>query len=450
LHVRGVTIDVTRQKQSELQLFEAIHVDALTHLPNRRALFERVNHALALAQHTQSIVAIILIDVDNFNTLNDSLGHARGDEMLVRIAERLQGCLGPTDTLARMGGDEFAILVEEVDRVALKVEHLAERISATSDHRIELDERAVYLTVSMGIALFPQDGADCHALMQNADTALYRAKAAGRNGWQFFDSSMARQVEYRLDMETALRHAIEHEEFRLYYQPQSSLEDGSIVGAEALVRWERFGRGMVPPYEFIHLAEEGGFILPLGDWVLRTACRQAAEWRRAGLSLRIAVNVSVLQIQQPDFVEQVRHALVLSGLPAHRLELEITEGACIPDLLDVLDKLHRIKAMGVELAVDDFGTGYSSLSYLTQMPVDRLKVDQSFVRDLPHNAGNCAIVRAILAMAANLNLKVIAEGVESKEQLEFLRTEGCHEMQGFLLSPPISSESFASRFLTPA
>lgn len=450
LQVRGVTIDVTREKQSELQLFEAIHVDPLTRLPNRRALFERAGHALALAQQGQSIVAIVLIDVDNFNMLNDSLGHARGDEVLVRVAERLKGCLGPTDTLARMGGDEFAIMVEEVDRVALKVEHLAERIHAACGHKIHLGDRDLYLTVSMGIALFPQDGPDCQALMQNADTALYRAKADGRNGWQFFDRSMARQVEYRLDMDTALRHAIEHEEFRLYFQPQSSLEDGRIVGAEALVRWERSGRGMVPPHEFIHLAEEGGFILSLGDWVLRTACCQAVEWSRAGLPLRIAVNVSVSQLQQPDFVDQVRHALVLSGLPARRLELEITEGAFVSDVLGALDKLHRIKAMGVELAVDDFGTGYSSLSYLKQMPVDRLKIDQSFVRDIPRDAGDCAIVRAILAMAANLNLQVIAEGVESEEQLEFLRAEGCHEMQGFLLSPAISAESFASRFLTPA
>jgi diguanylate cyclase (GGDEF)-like protein len=450
LQVRGVTVDVTRQKQSELQLFEAIHVDPLTKLPNRRALVERAGHALALAQHAHSIVAIVLIDVDNFNTLNDSLGHERGDEVLARVAERLQSCLGPTDTLARMGGDEFAILVEEVDRVALKVEHLAERIHAAFGRTIQVGDRALYLTVSMGITLFPQDGPDCQALVQNADTALYRAKAAGRNGWQFFDRSMARQVEYRLDMETALRHAIEHEEFRVVYQPQSSLRDGRIIGAEALVRWERAGRGMVPPQEFIHLAEEGGFILSLGNWVLRKACCQAVEWNRAGLPLRIAVNVSVSQLRQPDFVDQVRHALVLSGLPAHRLELEITEGAFVADVLGALDKLHRIKAMGVELAVDDFGTGYSSLSYLKQMPVDRLKVDQSFVRDIPHSADDCAIVRAILAMAANLNLQVIAEGVESVEQREFLRAEGCDEMQGFLLSPPVSADSFASRFLMPA
>jgi diguanylate cyclase (GGDEF)-like protein/PAS domain S-box-containing protein len=446
LHVRGITIDITRQKQSELELFEAVHVDPLTRLPNRRALVESAGHALALAQRTQTVVAIALIDVDNFNTLNDSLGHEPGDEVLVRIAERLKGCLGPTDMLARMGGDEFAVVMEDVDRVGLKVEHLAERIHAALERKIPVEGRELYLTVSMGISLYPQDGLDYQALVRNADTALYRAKAAGRNGWQFFDSSMARQVEYRLDMETALRHAIEHEEFHLYYQPQGCLRDGSILGAEALVRWERPGRGMVPTQEFINLAEESGFIVALGNWVLKTACCQAVEWSKAGLHLRIAVNVSAVQLRQVDFVDQVRHALALSGLPAHRLELEITEGALVSDVLDVLDKLHQLRAMGVELAVDDFGTGYSSLSYLKEMPVDRLKIDQSFVRDVPHSANDCAIVRTILAMASTLNLQVIAEGVESEEQLAFLRAEGCQEIQGYILSPPMSPACFLARF----
>jgi diguanylate cyclase (GGDEF)-like protein len=447
LDVRGITIDITGQKQSEQQLFQAVHVDPLTRLPNRRALIERAGHALALAHSTQSRVAIVLIDVDKFNTVNDSLGHDHGDEVLVQLARRLQACIGPTDMLARMGGDEFAVLMEDVDRAALKVEHLAERIKAAFERTIPVDGRELYLTASIGIAVYPQDGLDYQALVRNADTALYRAKAAGRNGWQFFDSSMARQVEHRLDMETALRQAIEHEQFRLNYQPQSSLADGRIVGAEALVRWERPGLGMVPTQEFIHLAEESGFIVALGNWVLRAACCQAADWDAAGLHLRMAVNVSVVQLRQPDFVEQVRSALVLSGLPSHRLELEITEGAFVSDVLDALEKLNKVKAMGVELAVDDFGTGYSSLSYLKQMPVDRLKIDQSFVRDIPHSADDCAIVRAILAMAVNLDIDVIAEGVETEEQLEFLRAEGCQEIQGFLLSQPVSPDSFISRFL---
>ena len=448
LHVRGVTIDITRQKQSELQLFQAIHLDPLTKLPNRHALADSIEHALTLAQHNHAGVAILLIDVDNFNMLNDSLGHGPGDEVLVEIAERLRGCIGPAGTLARMGGDEFAVVMEEVDHVALRVEQLAERINAALERRIPVEGRELYVTVSMGISLFPADGTDAQTLLRNADTALYRAKAAGRNGWQFFDSSMARQVEHRLDMETALRHAIEHDEFSLFYQPQRSLKGGHIVGAEALVRWDRPGVGMVPTQEFINLAEDSGFIVALGNWVLRAACRQAMDWSRAGLKLRIAVNVSMVQLQQTDFVEQVRYALALSGLPAHCLELEITEGALAADVVDALDKLRQIKAMGVELAVDDFGTGYSSLSYLKQMPFDRLKIDQSFVRDIPGSADGCAIVRTILAMASNLNLQVIAEGVESTEQLDFLRAEGCQEIQGYLLSPPISPDSFIARFLT--
>jgi diguanylate cyclase (GGDEF)-like protein len=445
--VRGVTVDITPHKEAELQLFQAIHVDPLTKLPSRRALANHIEHALVLAQHKHAVTALILIDVDNFSTVNDSLGHQHGDAVLLQVAARLAGCLEPSDMLARMGGDEFAVVMENVDHLALKVEHLAERIHAALEQAIAVDGRKLYLSASMGIALAPQDGADCQALIRNADTALYRVKAAGRNGWQFFDSSMARQVEHRLDMETALRHAIEHEEFHLFYQAQRSLGDGSIVGAEALVRWERPGVGMVPPQEFIRMAEESGFIVGLGNWVLTAACCQAADWRASGLQLRMAVNVSVVQLQQNDFVDRVRDALTVSGLPAHRLELEITEGAFVADVSDALDTLHEIKAMGVELAVDDFGTGYSSLSYLKQMPVDRLKIDQSFVRELPSNLDDCAIVRAILAMAANLKLAVIAEGVESQAQLDFLRAEGCQEVQGFFLSRPVSPDHFLAHFL---
>jgi diguanylate cyclase (GGDEF)-like protein len=444
--LRFLWLKLAELEATQESLFEAIHVDPLTRLPSRRALMEHIEHALVLAQHNRSVTAVVLVDVDNFSTLNDSLGHEHGDHVLMQIAERLQDCLEPTDMLARMGGDEFAIVMEDVDRLALNVKGLAERIRAALERAVPVDGRKLYLTASMGIALSPQDGQDFQTLVRNADTALYRVKAAGRNGWQFFDSSMARQVEHRLDMETALRHAIDHEEFRLEYQPQRSLGDGSIVGAEALVRWNRPGVGAVQPQEFIRMAEESGFIVLLGNWVLTAACCQAARWRAAGLNLRIAVNVSVVQLRHAQFVEQVRRALEESGLPPQCLELEITEGAFVSDILDALDKLHRIKAMGVELAVDDFGTGYSSLSYLKQMPVDRLKIDQSFVRDIPDDADDCAIVRAILAMAANLKLEVIAEGVESERQLEFLRAEGCQEIQGYFVSRPVSADSFAAHF----
>lgn len=451
LHLRGVTVDVTKQKISETQLYQAMNVDPLTKLPNRRALLQRMTHAFAIATHDEVPAAIILIDVDNFNTFNDSLGHERGDELLCLLAKKLSACLGEMDTLARIGGDEFIALMEGIDRSAVKVEYLAERIRKALGEPIVVAEREVYITVSMGIALFPQDGHDDQQLMRNADTALYRAKAAGRNGWQFFDSSMARRVERRLDVETGLRKALDRNEFFLQFQPQRSLVSGKIVGAEALIRWDRPGIGMVPTIEFVPVAEESGLIISVGAWVLNAACKQAVMWKQEkGLAVRIAVNVAVLQLQQADFVNQVREALERSGLPPNQLELEITESSLVKDMFDVVEKLHQIKAMGVELAVDDFGTGYSSLSYLKQLPFDRLKIDQSFVRDIPHNPDDCAIVKTIIAMARNLRLGVIAEGVESQEQLDFLQSEGCDEIQGFILSPPVSPDTFAHRFLMTA
>jgi diguanylate cyclase (GGDEF)-like protein len=447
LHLRGVTVDITKQKISETQLYQAIHVDPLTKLPNRRALLQRMTHAFAIASRNQVPAAIILIDVDKFNTLNDSLGHEKGDELLCLLSKKLSACLGEMEMLARIGGDEFIALMEEVDRNGVKVEHLAERIRQALAAPILVAGREVYITVSMGIALFPQDGQDCQQLMRNADTALYRAKAAGRNGWQFFDSSMARQLERRLDLETGLRRALDRNEFFLQFQPQRSLRSGQIVGAEALIRWNRPGPGIVLPKDFVFLAEETGLIVPVGAWVLRAACKQAVMWKQEqGLEIRIAVNVAVLQLQQADFVNQVREALEQSGLEPKQLELEITEGSLVKDVFDVVEKLHKIKATGVELAVDDFGTGYSSLSYLKQLPFDRLKIDQSFVRDIPNNQDDCAIVKTIIAMARNLRLGVIAEGVESQEQIDFLQSEGCDEIQGFFLSPPISPDAFSHGF----
>jgi EAL domain-containing protein (putative c-di-GMP-specific phosphodiesterase class I) len=287
--------------------------------------------------------------------------------------------------------------------------------------------------------------------VSNADTALNRAKAAGRDCWQFFDNSMARQVERRLDIEMALRQALERNEFFLQFQPQRSLESGTVVGAEALLRWERTGFGMVSPGEFVPVAEETGLIVALGDWVLRTACAQAVEWQRdQQLTIRMAVNVATVQLRQPDFVERVRAALEQTGLPPYQLELEITEGCLVSDVDETVEKLRQIRALGVALAVDDFGTGYSSLAYLKRLPLDRLKIDQSFVRGIPHSPNDCSLVRAIIAMAHNLKLDVIAEGVESQAQIDFLCAEGCDEIQGFLLSPPISADAFALRFPVPA
>ena len=447
LQLRGVTVDITKQKQSERDLFDAINVDPLTRLPNRRAMVECIVHALAIANSNRTLLAVLLIDLDNFANMNASLGHDIGDRLVELVAQRLSAGLGQTEKLARVGGDEFILLMEEVGRSGIRVEQQAERLHAALHNPFDVHGKELYVTASIGIALFPQDGVDCQSLLRSADTAMHRAKAAGRDCWQFFDNSMARHVEHRLEIEMALRQAFDRHEFYLQFQPQRSLDSGAVVGAEALLRWERIGVGMVSPSEFVPLAEETGLIVALGDWVLRNACTQAVEWQRdQQLAIRMAVNVAAAQLRQPDFVARVQAALEQTGLPPTRLELEITEGCLVGDLGEAAEKLRQVRAMGVALAVDDFGTGYSSLSYLTRLPLDRLKIDQSFVRGIPDNLNDCALVRAIIGMARNLNLKVIAEGVESQAQIDFLRAEGCDEIQGFLLSPPISADAFALRF----
>ncbi|NML62703.1 EAL domain-containing protein [Massilia sp. RP-1-19] len=427
------------------------HFDQLTKLPNRQTLVDRLEHGLTIAAGGKAWVAVMLMDLDEFKTINDSLGHEVGNKVLVQVGQRIHACLRPSDTLARIGGDEFVVLVENIESDILVIEQLAERISKAAGEIIAIDGTELYVGLSMGISLFPQDGQDCETLMRNADTALHRAKAAGRNCWRFFDESMARHVARRLDMDTALRRAVERKELRLLYQPQTSLETGRIIGAETLVRWSRPDVGMVPPNEFIPLAEESGTIIPIGDWILLSACHQAATWRRENqLELRIAVNITAKQIHHKAFVDQVRDALDDSGLPPQLLELEITEGSIVENIEETVNKLRQIKALGVTVAIDDFGTGYSSLSYLKELPIDRLKIDQAFVRDIPLNPHDCAIARTIIAMAKNLGLSVIAEGVETREQVDFLRAEGCNEIQGFLVSPPIAADELAIRCLDAA
>ncbi|MGZ8289842.1 MAG: bifunctional diguanylate cyclase/phosphodiesterase [Telluria sp.] len=446
IHLRGVTVDITQQKQSEKRLFQMAHFDQLTKLPNRQTLVDRLEHGLAIAARGNGWIAVMLMDLDEFKTINDSLGHEAGNKVLVEVGHRIQSCLRPSDTLARIGGDEFVVLVEHTESDILMVEQLAERIAAEVGETIAIDGNEFYVGLSMGISLYPQDGQDCETLMRNADTALYRAKAAGRNCRRFFDESMAQRVARRLDMDTALRRAVERNELRLLYQPQTALGTGRIIGAETLVRWVRPGTGMVSPLEFIPLAEESGTIIPIGGWILGSACHQAAAWRRdKQFDLRIAVNITARQIHHKGFVGQVRKALEESGLPAHLLELEITEGSIIDSIEETVSKLRQVKALGVTVAIDDFGTGYSSLSYLKELPIDRLKIDQSFVRDIPLNPHDCAIVRTIIAMAKNLGLSVIAEGVETQEQVDFLRAEGCDEIQGFLVSEPVTADDLAIR-----
>lgn len=434
--------DITEQKRSQESLHRLAHFDTLTNLPNRRSFTERIERGIEYAIRTGQLLAVIFIDIDHFKTINDSMGHACGDKVLQEVADRLSTCLRYGDTLARIGGDEFVALLEGNTKRET-FEHVAAKLALALTSPITVDGREVFVAASMGISVFPSDGRRSEDLLRNADTAMYRAKAAGRNCWRFFDESMAHAATHRLEIETALRRALVRNEFSLHYQAQHSLASGRIVGAEALIRWQRPDTGWVGPSEFIPLAEESGLIHQIGEWVLSEACMQAAQWwREYRMSLRIAINITARQIYHKDFVASVQAALHNSNLPPHLLELEITESSIIEHLDETIEKLHQLKAIGVTLAIDDFGTGYSSLSYLKRLPVDRLKIDRSFVKDTPGDSDDCAIVRTIISMSHNLGLAVIAEGVETQSQLEFLKGLSSDEIQGFLLGLPMPGQQF--------
>lgn len=438
--------DITEQRASERQLYHMAHFDHLTQLPNRPALLDRLRHALVLAERQHTRLAVMFVDLDHFKAINDSLGHAVGDQVLRVAAERIQRHVRLSDTVARVGGDEFVLLLEDVDHATHAVRGIAQKLCTAMSEAIRVDGNELYIGLSIGVARYPDDGRDSDSLIRNADTAMYRAKMSGRNCWRFFDASMAESVSRRLDLGMALRQAVARDEMTLYYQPQRSLRTGEIIGVEALLRWQRPGMGTISPLEFIPISEESDSIVPLGNWVLRTACAQGARWLRErgrDRGLRVSVNITARQIRHDQFVDDVRQALEASGLPAELLELEITESSLLESIDDTVEKLNQLKRMGVTVAIDDFGTGYSSLSYLTQLPVDRLKIDQSLVRDTPRDKHYCAIVRTIIAMSGSLGLSVIAEGVESAEQSQFLEAEGCDEIQGFLLSPPQPAEALA-------
>ncbi|HEX8956256.1 MAG TPA: EAL domain-containing protein [Burkholderiaceae bacterium] len=439
--------DVTEQKLSEQRLHQLAHYDVLTNLPNRRTFAERIQHEIDLAVRRNTMLAVVFIDIDHFKTINDSLGHATGDLVLQAVANRLRNCLRIGDTVARIGGDEFVVLLEGNSKRET-FERVAHKLAESLTEAVMIDEREMYVAASMGISVFPHDGTDSETLLRNADTAMYRAKTAGRNCWRFFDESMAAHATRRLELETALRRAAERSELVLVYQPQRSLHSDRVVAVEALLRWQRPERGMVSPMEFIPLAEDSGLIVPIGEWVLFTACTQAAAWwHEYKVELRVAVNVAAKQIRHKGFVEQVRDTLAITGLPARFLELEITESSIIENVDESVSKLHQLKQLGVSVAIDDFGTGYSSLSYLKQLPVDRLKIDRSFVKDTPDDIDDCAIVRTVISMSHNLGLSVIAEGVETQRQLDFLRAQHCDEIQGYLLSVPLPAQQITGMLI---
>jgi PAS domain S-box/diguanylate cyclase (GGDEF) domain len=429
---------------AEKKLAFLAHFDPLTHLPNRTLLRDRFNQAVVVADQTQTAVALFYLDLDNFTNINDSLGHACGDQLLIQVAERLQTCIGKTDTLSRQSGDEFVILLTDIGGNISLIETIIQNILSAFSTPFSIDSYTLNMSCSIGISLYPQDERTFDTLLTQADTALYHAKHAGRNTYRFFDEKMNSQAMAYMQLQTDLHHALQNNELRLHYQPQLDAVTQRIKGVEALLRWEHPQHGMISPATFIPSAEQSGLIIPIGEWVLNEACQQTQRWRNQchEPALIVAVNLSALQFKRGNLVKTITQALEQSGLPPENLELELTESILLHDMNEVRKTLHQLTTMGVRLSIDDFGTGYSSLAYLKQLEVDKLKVDQSFVHDMVSDYGDAAIVKAIIQLGHTLDLDVIAEGVETKEQLALLKEYGIDEIQGYLFSRPLPAEQF--------
>jgi diguanylate cyclase (GGDEF)-like protein/PAS domain S-box-containing protein len=444
-HGTGAVIvfhDVGAARTMSLQMTHSAQHDFLTDLPNRMLLNDRITQAVSFAERQGRQLAVLFVDLDHFKKINDSLGHAIGDKLLQSVAGRLIASVRRSDTVSRQGGDEFVVLLSQVEH-AEDAAFSARKILAaiTSPHHI--DHRDLYINVSIGISTYPGDGQDAESLMNTADSALYDAKEHGRNNYQFFRPDMHARVVERQSLEGNLRVALGRNEFLLHYQPKISLETGEITGVEALIRWMHPDRGLVPPLQFVPIAEECGLIVPIGQWVLLEACKQARAWRDSGLRpVPVAVNVSAVEFLARDFLSGVRAVLIATGVEPRNVELELTESVLMQDAESTVDTLHALKAMGVRLTVDDFGTGYSSFSYLRRFPLDALKIDRSFVHEVTANSDDATIVSAIISIGKSLKQRVIAEGVETREQLEFLQTQGCGEGQGYYFSRPVVAEQF--------
>lgn len=454
-YLLGLSVDITERKEAEKRTFRLAYFDSLTGLPNRQSFLERLGREVKGAELQGRKLAILFMDLDGFKSINDTMGHNSGDLVLQWAADRLRKSIRPSDLLSRMdadqvevelarlGGDEFTALIPDIVHAedALRVAH---RIREQMRRPFVLEGREVVLTTSIGIAVYPDDGMDAASLLKHADTAMYHAKDSGRDNCQFYSASLTQRAQKRLNLESSLRQALERSEFSLLYQPQFDLVSGSIHSVEALIRWNHPTEGIISPMDFIPLAEENGLIVPIGEWVLRTACTDAARWQADGHGLRVAVNLSPMQFRNPDLLETVLDILSQTGLAPELLELEVTESAVMEDSGATLATLEAINREGVQIALDDFGTGYSSMSYLKRMPLNNLKVDQSFVQGLPHDRDNQAIVRAILSLAKNLGFSVTAEGVETLEQAEALKTLACDTLQGYYFSKPVPSSDVPS------
>jgi diguanylate cyclase (GGDEF)-like protein/PAS domain S-box-containing protein len=445
---RGIGREITQQKLAEENINRLAHYDTLTNLFNRAAFFERLNHALALARRHKRALAVLFIDLDRFKDVNDAFGHVSGDEVLKIMAQRLADSIRASDTAARLGGDEFIVLAEDVSRES-DVSEFAQRLLDALSEPFKLHGQECRLGACVGIAMCPHDGDDSATLLKKADVAMYRAKESGRNGIAFFSEADNRSAEERIVMGAGIRRALDTDQLLLLYQPKLSVRTGTMTGVEALVRWQHPERGLLLPDAFIPLAEDSGLIRHIGRWVLHTACAQALAWQADGDGpIRVAVNLSARQFSDERLVIEIAHALAQTELPAHLLELEITEGMMMENPDRAAETLLEIKEMGVHVSIDDFGTGYSSLARLKKFPIESVKIDRSFIRDIAVDPDDAAIVSAVIAMAHGLRLKVIAEGVETQDQLRFLRERNCDEIQGFYFSRPVAAREirlFAQR-----
>ena len=438
--VQVVAHDVTVTRQKSAQLEHMASHDALTELPNRTLLQDRLERTISHAGRSRTMVAVLFMDLDRFKLVNDTQGHTAGDLLLVQVARRLQASLRKSDTVARFGGDEFVLVLSDIEKTA-DVDHMAEAVRSVLAEPFFIGEQEVYVGSSIGISLYPQDGENAELLLRNADIAMYRAKELGRNNHQYYTEELNAQVMERNRLHQELRRAIEEEQFLLHYQPQLDLISGRVVAMEALVRWQHPRLGLIPPADFIPLAEETGLIVPLGAWVLREACRQAKSWQQEGLPpVRVAVNLAMRQLADEGLVGLITEVLLQTGLTAEFLELELTETDVMQEAEEMRCKLRRLKDLGVFLSLDDFGTGYSSLSYLKRFAFDCLKIDRSFVRDITTDSDDKAIVQTIIAVAKSLGMIALAEGVETVETLTCLRAMGCHHAQGYLISRPLPSD----------
>lgn len=434
--------DISSLKRAEEQLMFLAHHDPLTNLPNRLLLMDRLAHGIERAIRSGRKLALLFMDLDGFKDINDTFGHPVGDELLKQVSKRLQKCLRQGDTLARLGGDEFVFLVESYALID-EVEGVARKLLSILTKSFNINDHELFIGMSIGISLYPDDSDKSATLLRNADSAMYRAKESGRNNFQFYSSEFTEAVAGRLAMESDLRYALPRDEFQLYYQAQIELESRRIIGAEALIRWNNPKRGMVPPDKFIPLAEKSVLILQIGEWVMYEACRQMMRWQQDGHKLsRISVNVSGLQIQRGRLPELIEKVLTETGLDAEQLDIEITESVLMSNPQRVIDTLEALRKLGISLAVDDFGTGYSSLSYLKRFPINTLKIDRAFVSDLPDDVNDAAITKAVIALADSMQLDTLAEGVETQEQHDFLLREGCAYAQGYLYSKPVPAEEF--------